>query len=281
MSAANAAAASQLASGHAVRGRLYLHAEQGAGDAIMMLRYLPMVRPLVDALTVEMPKGLMTLVADICARDERIADVAIAERGIAPDPKAFDCQLPMLSLPAVFGTTLETIPKPLEWRPKRPDGGEIAIEPGRIGLCWRGSTTHQNDRVRSMPFEATFPLLDLAASRGLTFQSLQFGYEVSAPLDPCPTGDFLETAREIARCSVVVTVDTSICHLAGSMGVQTWLALPFIAEWRWMLDRIDSPWYESMTLFRQTAPNDWSGVIDLMLQPAKLLAELTRTKGAA
>jgi hypothetical protein len=158
----------------------------------------------------------------------------------------------MMSLPFVFGTTLETVPPPA---PFQANGGSIQAEPGRIGLCWRGSTTHTNDRVRSMPFEATFPLLDVP---GLTWQSLQFGYETSAPLDSCPLGDFLDTARAIARCSLVVTVDTSVAHLAGAMGVPTWVMLPFAAEWRWLQDRSDSPWYPSATLLRQRHAGDWN-----------------------
>jgi len=243
-------------------GRLLLHAEQGAGDALMMLRYLPLVRPLVDALAIEVPKGLMSLVAAVCAAHRELADVTVLERGVTIERSAFDHQLPMLSLPAVFGTTLETIPPPVEWRPVQADGEPISVESGRIGLCWRGSTTHSNDRTRSMPFEACFPLLDLADSHGLTFQSLQFGYTVSEPLDACPTGDFLETARQIARCETVVSCDTSVAHLAGSMGVKTLVMLPFIAEWRWLLDRSGSPWYPSATLVRQRAAGDWGSAIE-------------------
>lgn len=112
-----------------------------------------------------------------------------------------------------------------------------------------------------MPFEATIPLLDMAASHGLTFQSLQFGYVTGPPLDPCPTGDFLDTARAIARCSLVITVDTSIAHLSGSMNVPTWVLLPFAAEWRWLERRSDSPWYKSATLWRQSKPGDWNELI--------------------
>jgi hypothetical protein len=147
----------------------------------------------------------------------------------------------------------------------------IQPEPGRIGLCWRGSTSHPNDLIRSMPFERCFPLLDVP---GLAWQSLQFGYETSPPMDPLPVGDFLETARQIARCSLVITVDTSVAHLAGTMGVPTWLLLPFVAEWRWMLDRNDTPWYPGMVLSRQSAAGDWK---ELVARVAEQLVALCGT----
>ena len=112
-----------------------------------------------------------------------------------------------------------------------------------------------------MPFDATFPLLDLASSHDVAWQSLQWGYDTSPPLDACPTGDFLETARAIARCALVITVDTSVAHLAGAMGVPTWILLPAAAEWRWLQDRTDSPWYPSATLWRQTRAGDWGELV--------------------
>lgn len=226
---------------------LYLHGEQGAGDALMMARFVPLARAHVGRVVVEVISGLAPLFAQM------FPGVEIVARG--DDPPEHDAQLPMMSLPAIFGATRSTIPAPV---PFQVDQGSIQSESGRIGLCWRGSTTHTNDRVRSMPFEAAFPLLDLP---GLTWQSLQFGYETSAPLDHCPMGDFLETARAIARCSLVITVDTSIAHLAGSMGVPTWILLPFVAEWRWLQDCEDSPWYPSARLWRQDVAGDWDSLV--------------------
>jgi tetratricopeptide (TPR) repeat protein len=240
--------------GERVHGTLYLHQEQGAGDALMMARYIPLAMERCERVVLEVIRGLVDLFGAM------FPGVEIVARGDTPPRHA--AQLPMLSLPYIFGTTLETIPDPVRFWPTTADGAPVQAEPGRIGLCWRGSTTHTKDRVRSLSFEACFPLLDLAASHGLAFQSLQFGYDTSPPLEAFPNGDFLETARQIARCSCVVTCDTSVAHLAGSMGVPTWVLLPYVAEFRWLEDIEVSPWYGSAVLWRQNTAGDWGEVID-------------------
>lgn len=228
---------------------LYVHQEQGAGDALMMARYIPLAEARADHVIVEVIPGLVSLFA------ATFPDLEIVARG--DRPPSHDAQVSLLSMPAVFGSTLTDLPPPASFRAGI---GSIGPEPGRIGLCWRGSPGHTNDRIRSMPFEALAPLL---TTPGYAWQSLQFGYDVTAPVDgipvdPCPAGDFLETARAIARCETVITVDTSIAHLAGSMGVDTWILLPFSAEWRWLQDREDSPWYPGTArLWRQARAGDW------------------------
>jgi hypothetical protein len=251
--------------GRPLDGHLYVHMEQGVGDAIMMARYIPLAAARCRTLTVEVIKGLVPLF------QVTFPTVRIATRGVLPS--LHDAQLSLMSCPAVFGTKLDTIPPPAAFS----DGiGSIQPESGRIGLCWRGSTTHVNDRTRSMPFTATFPLLDVP---GLRWQSLQFGYETSPPLDPLPLGvDFLDTARAIARCALVITVDTSIAHLAASMGAETWILLPFAAEWRWMQARDDSPWYASARLWRQERAGDWQG---LTTRVASALVQRFQLPGAA
>lgn len=244
--------------GEPIRGTLYVHGEQGAGDAIMMARYLPWCAERAETVVVEVIRGMVPLFRAMLAGLPMVRVQATADDPV-PEHTA---HVSLMSLPYLAGTTVETVPSPLDSASFAADLASIAPEPDRIGLCWRGSTTHVNDRTRSMPFEATFPLLDLAASHGFRFQSLQFGYEVSPPLEPMPAGDFLETARQIARCGLVVTVDTSIAHLAGTLGVPTLILLPFVAEWRWMLDREDTPWYPSARLVRQRQADDWADVID-------------------
>lgn len=248
--------------GAPITGTLLLHQEQGAGDAIWMWRYVPLIRARVGRLVIEVIPGLASLFRAF------FPDVEVIARGDARQPiPPHDAQLAMLSLPSVFGTTLETIP---ECVPVPAELASIRPESGRIGLCWRGSTTHTNDRIRSIPFEATWPLLD---EPGLTWQSLQFGWDTSPPLDQCPPGDFLETACAIARCSLVISCDTSTAHLAASMGVSTWILLPFSAEWRWLEDRIDSPWYPSAVLHRQAIAGDW---LELTRRLAPMLAAAAR-----
>ncbi len=232
--------------GRATSRTVYLHQEQGIGDAIMMARYVPLVEDRVGRVILEVHSSAVSLFQAM------FPHLLVIEKGVEPPPHHL--QVPMLSLPALFGTTLQNVP---QTPPFRLDSGETrpsTAEDDRIGLCWRGSSTHSNDRVRSMPFEATFPLLDVP---GIRWQSLQFGADVEPPLEPCPTGDFLETARAIARCRLVITVDTSVAHLAGALGVPTWVLLPKCAEWRWLQDRSDCVWYPSAQLHRQERAGDW------------------------
>ncbi len=250
--------------GEETEDTVFVHQEQGAGDAIMMARYIPLIEARVGRVVIEVIRGMVTLFQAV------FPGVEVAARG----DRHLDHQanVPMLSLPHVFGTTLENIPEPVSFRVRSAEGSPIPVESCRIGLCWAGSTTHVNDRIRSMPFEATFPMLDVP---GLSWQSLQFGYDTAPPLEPLPVGDFLETARQIARCELVVSVDTSIAHLAASMGVPTIILLPFSAEWRWLQDREDSPWYPFARLWRQESAGDWHGLAErvahmlaLMQQPS-------------
>lgn len=142
-----------------------------------------------------------------------------------------------------------------------PNPGDIDVIPGRIGLCWAGSKGHENDRLRSAKLADFQSVIDFATANGLEVQSLQYGVAVDPPLLPCPTGDFYDSACAVASCELVITVDTSIAHIAGTLGRPVWVLLPINGEWRWMNRRTDSPWYPSMTLFRQTKSGDWSDVV--------------------
>lgn len=231
--------------GSSIDGTLYLHGEQGAGDMMQMARYVPLVQARVGRLVVEVTTGLIRLF------ERMFPGVPIVDRGAAEKP-AHDVQLPMFSLPFLFGTTLETVPPPAPF-----DAG-LAPVARRVGLCWKGSSKHPNDHTRSMPFQACFPLLDLP---GFEWQNLQQGVELEAPVLACPAGDFAETAAAIARCELVITVDTSVAHLAATMGVETWILLPVHAEWRWLQHRNDSPWYPQARLWRCERPGDWKTLI--------------------
>ena len=232
--------------GRALRGALYLHGEQGAGDVVMMARYLTLARERgVHQLVLEVAKPLVRLFT------AAMPDVTIVTRG-DPAP-AHEAQLPLLSCPAVFGTRLETIPPPFRFL-----AGDVALERGRVGLCWKGSPGHPHDLLRSMSWDTMRAVVDVD---GFTWQSLQFGVDVEAPVDAFHAEDFADTATAIARCELVITVDTSVAHLAASMGVETWILVPLHAEWRWLQDRTDSPWYPAAKLWRQDRPGDWASVI--------------------
>lgn len=225
-------------------GTLYLHGEQGAGDVVMMARYIPLVRQRCRVI-VEVLEGLVTYFA------ATFPDVQIVRRGDPVPPH--DQQLAMMSLPAVFGTSIATVPPPV---PTHFDG--IEQDPTKIGVCWKGSATHVNDRNRSMPIAELGPLL---AMEGYRWQSLQFGVDDVAGLDPLISTDYLDTCKVIASCGLVITVDTSIAHLAATLGVETWILLPYHAEFRWMQDRTGTPWYPWATLWRQRAPRAWADLI--------------------
>jgi hypothetical protein len=166
----------------------------------------------------------------------------------------YDAWIDQMSLPHVLGTTLDTIPSPSGYL-TAPD--PVSLPPGRtIGLAWRGNPAHSNDRRRTPPEDAFAPLL--ASGR---FVSLVPGVTLPglAP-PPRPLTDYAETAALIAALDLVITVDTSVAHVAGALGRRCWVLLPFAPDWRWMLNRDDTPWYRSVRLFRQPTPGDWTSV---------------------
>jgi tetratricopeptide (TPR) repeat protein len=252
--------------GEDLRGRtILLHAEQGFGDTIQFIRYLPMVAAKGAGIVLEIPDDLRPLVG----RPDGVA--AIVRRGEALPP--FDVHCPLMSLPVACATTLATVPAPIpylaapaerieRWRARL----SRAAAP-RVGLVWSGKPTHRNDRNRSIPLPLLAPLLALP---GIAFVSLQKEYrDADLPLlaqypllrlesELC---DFADTAAVIAGLDLVIAVDTAAAHLAGAMGKPLWLLLPAIGDWRWLLEGRDSPWYPTARLFRQPRIGDWQSVI--------------------
>jgi ADP-heptose:LPS heptosyltransferase len=185
-----------------------------------------------------------------------------------------DFYCPLLSLPLAFKTGLATVPanvpylRPHEervarWRDRLPATGRL-----RVGVCWAGSPTHLNDRNRSIPFERFAKILSVS---NLDFISVQ--KEVSEPQAAIlrehgvtslgqEFADFADTAAVVAMLDILISVDTSVAHLAGAMGKAVAVLLPFSPDFRWLLDRTDSPWYPTMRLFRQAAIGDWDGPIE-------------------
>jgi tetratricopeptide (TPR) repeat protein len=244
---------------------ILLHAEQGYGDIIQFIRYLPMVVAKGGQVVLEIPDDLKPLIGCIDGV------TAIVRRG-APLPP-FDLHCPLMSLPLAFGTTLETIPAPVpylqapieqreQWRARLG-----ATHAPRVGLVWSGKPTHKNDRNRSIPLTLLAPLLQ---TPGVTFVSLQKEYRETdrAALAAAPLvrldhalADFADTAAAIAALDLVIAVDTAVAHLAGAMGKPLWLLLPAIGDWRWLQDRPDSPWYPAARIFRQPRIGDWPSAL--------------------
>jgi tetratricopeptide (TPR) repeat protein len=246
---------------------ILLHAEQGFGDSIQFLRYVPLVVAKGARVVLELPDALMPLVGRI---DGVITMVGRGQR--LPD---FDLHCPLLSLPLAFGTTLSSIPpftpylqppaeRMTKWRVLIPRTGRP-----RVGLVWSGKPSHKNDRNRSIAFVRLSPLL---ARPGIDFVSLQREYRESdrASLATFPNllrldaalSDFADTAAVIESLDLVITVDTAVAHLAGAMGKPVWILLSAVLDWRWLLEREDSPWYPTARLFRQTEIGRWDSVIN-------------------
>lgn len=253
---------------------ILLYGEQGLGDTIQFCRYAPWVARLGARVIMEVPVSLAGLLKNLPG----VAALIVQGESLP----AFDHQCPLMSLPLAFETRLSSIPSPGKYLDCEPD--KLArwsrtlgkkTRP-RVGLVWSGSTTHRNDRRRSIP------LAMLIRHLPARFEFISLQKEVRETDEPAlrSTGaivhcgdaltDFTETAALCAQMDLVICVDTSVAHLAGALGVPTWLLLPFTADWRWLPDRIDSPWYQSMKLYRQTTVDDWDGVL------ARLRVDLDR-----
>ncbi|MDR3619965.1 MAG: tetratricopeptide repeat-containing glycosyltransferase family protein [Paludisphaera borealis] len=252
---------------------ILLHDHQGMGDMLQFIRYAPMVAA----------RGGRVVVA--CSRP--LARILKSCSGVADtffrfgETPAYDSQRVLMSLPDLFGTTLDTIPATVPYLAADPAdvarrGEELGGESGfKIGIAWQGNPGHNKDRERSFPLDL---YEGLSRVPGVRLYSLQkgFGAEQLGGLDGrfdvtdlgSGTSDFLDTAALIANLDLVIAPDTALAHLAGALGAPVWVALPYAPDWRWMLGREDSPWYPSMRLFRQPKWGDWSTVFERMREAA-------------
>ena len=256
-----------------LKGRtILLYAVQGFGDTIQFIRYLPLVVARGGQVLVEAQPELIRLLRQLPGIERWIA------RG-EPLP-AFEVQCPLLSLPRLFKTTVQSIPAQKDILIPDPDLAQAwrrRLEqqpPGfKVGLVWAGSPLHKKDRSRSIALALLAPL---AAVNGLHFYSLQKG-EAAGQAANLPASmrmtdwtedlhDFADTAALIAQMDLIISVDTSVAHLAAAMGKPVWLLLQFVPDWRWLQNRDDCPWYPTMRLFRQTSFGDWLGVIGRVVE---------------
>ncbi|MCW3479687.1 tetratricopeptide repeat protein [Neisseriaceae bacterium JH1-16] len=250
---------------------LVLHQEQGLGDTIQMLRYLPLLAERGARLILLVSPPLTELAASLGTAVEIITTVDV----LPP----FDLHCPLMSLPLHLATTLDSIPAAQGYLAADAERqGQWAQRLGphrkpRIGLVWSGSRHHSNDRRRSLPLGVLNELLSLDAE----FHSLQRDYRESADEiaaqgiqdHAADLHSLADTAALIAQLDVVISVDTSVAHLAGALGKPCWLLLPALPDFRWGLAHSDSPWYASMTLFRQGADQQWPPVIDALRSHAE------------
>jgi tetratricopeptide (TPR) repeat protein len=250
--------------GEAIAHRtILLHAEQGFGDSLQFVRY---AAPLIERqarVLLEVPAPLVTLF-----RQSLPQATVLAQGSALP---AFDVHCPLASLPQAFGTELHSIPAAVPylqadaarraaWRNRL--GPRAGL---RIGLVWAGCPQHPDNAQRSIDAKRFAPLINTLPQA--QWISLQLGAERGLPpalpalFDAAPfLKDFADTAALVAELDLLLAVDTAVAHLGGALAVPTWLLLPQQADWRWLLEREDSPWYPSLRLFRQRAAGDWDGV---------------------
>ena len=259
--------------GEEIAGRsIAVYAEQGLGDIIQFARYLPLLAQRKAKVTFIVSQTLHRLLNTLEGELEIVASIKAA--------RPFDFQCPVMSLPLHFGTRLSSIPSRVpylhaedtliaKWK------GRLLLPGLRVGIVWQGSPGARDARDRSVPLREFFPLANIAGVRLISLQK-NHGldqYEniprniaiesLGGDFDGGPDA-FVDTAAAMAHLDLVITSDTSIAHLAGALGRPVWIALKYLADSRWLLDREDSPWYPSARLFRQERKGDWASVFSRM-----------------
>jgi len=248
---------------------ILLYADHGLGDTLQFIRYAPLVRERGGRVILACQQSLARLGMS-CPGIEQV----IVEGTLLPE---FEVYAPLMSLPRILGTTLDSIPAEVpyltadeslvgQWsRELDPAGGF------KIGIAWQGNPRYRRDRERSFRLAQLEPVARLADVRLFSLQkgvgTEQLG-EVESRFAATDLGgrlaDFMETAAVMRNLDLVITPDTSLAHLAGALGVPVWVALSFSPDWRWLADRLDSPWYPTMRLFRQRTRGDWNDVFERM-----------------
>ena len=262
---------------------LLLHFEQGYGDTLQLIRYAPMVKQRGGRVVLLCQPAL----ARLMARCEGIDAVVDGTEGFEP---ACHIQAPLMSLPAIFGTTMDTIPARVPYLHADPVhmiqarsvlnlalGPISGSRPFLIGIVWQGRPERAGDHWRSFPLAQYAPLAELPGVRLVSLQVDCGTEQISAPGGRFPVvelpglqeGDFAETAAFIRHLDLVIAPCTAVAHLAGGLGARTWLALSAVGDWRWLFRRADSPWYPSLRIFQQPRIGDWEPVFRRM---ARVLA---------
>jgi tetratricopeptide (TPR) repeat protein len=254
---------------------LLLHYEQGFGDTLMFIRYAALARERGGRVVALVQPQLLPVLRSCPWVDEWVT---------FDDPlPPFDVHLPLLSLPRLAGTRLDSIPAPVPYL-RAPAGtcpaaGAVAATPNlKVGLVWAGSTIHKHDVLRTLPVGALQPLSEIP---GVDWYSLQLGYGGGLPwegirdLGPL-LGNFGDTAQVLEKLDLLITVDTAVGHLAGALGRPAWLMLALVPDWRWLLDRETSPWYPTLRLFAQRSHDDWPGVVARIAESLNQLMNIRR-----
>jgi len=255
--------------------RVLLHAEQGLGDTIQFCRYATLVAARGGTPILLVQTAVERLMDSLAARRSGRVETALLEKKLPQ----FDLECPLMSLPAVFRTTVDTVPwsgaylgadPPLAFDKRMQFPSVPSTQPSlRVGFAWAGNPRYKTDHLRSMQLPQLLPLL---RTPGITWVSLQKG-PAADQLSALPDDVFVwdgssrdrnlaETAALVATLDLVITTDTCIAHLAGAMAKPVWILLPYLSDWRWMQQTETTPWYPTARLLRQPAPGDWAAVVD-------------------
>ncbi|MDA8230053.1 MAG: hypothetical protein M0006_01805 [Magnetospirillum sp.] len=257
---------------------LLIHDEQGFGDTFQFLRMVPWAKERSGA------RAILEINAETLPIAKRMGGFdAIAARGTVPPP--FDLHCEMMSLPMAMGLTMADLPGPVPYL--SPDPARLAkwrktlarLKRPLVALVWAGRPEHFNDANRSLSLADLGPL----ALPGITFLAVQKGPKAGEAKAP-PMGmnlvslsdtirDFEDTAAILSVADLLISVDSSPVHLAGALGRPAWVLLPFVPDWRWLMERGDTPWYPSLRLFRQSARGDWAGVAARVAQALATLRD--------
>ena len=258
---------------------LLIRAEQGLGDTLQFCRFATLAAARGGTVVLEVQPRLVPLVATL--------DAKIAVRALRAAGPPADLCAPLLGLPALLGTTLDSLPgvvpylaadaaRVADLRGTVTAGGRLAV-----GIAWAGNPEHAMDRARSVELRRLAPLFAVEGVRFVSLQAGPRGGEAAALPPDSETSmapllrDFADTAALAAACDLVIAVDSAVLHLAGALGLPAWALLPAATEWRWLTGRDDTPWYPTMRLFRQARPADWAGVASAA---AGELAEFVRNR---
>ena len=251
--------------------KILLYADQGYGDSLQFLRYATEVAEMAEEVGILVQKPLEDLVR------QSLPECRVWDSSEMLPLQEYDLASPLLSLPHWLHTRLESIPRKIPYvQSKQQETAKSAkrirkLNPQgklRVGVVWAGNAAHSNDKNRSIPLDCLQPLFEQQEVFLLSLQAGERAKDLMKLPVPAAIADitlhltnFAATAAIIANLDLVLTVDSAVAHLAGAMGKKTWLMLPYNPDWRWLLDREDSPWYPSMRLFRQKRLGDWTEVI--------------------
>ncbi len=261
--------------------RIVISSEQGAGDCIQFIRYLPLLKNLGAYIIFECYGNLLNLFDGFEAIDLLVEGPFSEKTDIQ-----YDFFVPLLCLPSIIGTNIDTIVNRTPYIESNPElakewGNKINTDSIRIGLVWEGTPTHNNDRNRSFDLSVFGPLTSISGVSLFSLQKEVTGKQSALLNEMNITAlgddlkDFSETAAAIENLDLLISVDTAVVHLAGAMEKPVWTLLPFVPDWRWLLNRDDSPWYPTMRLFRQTSPGDWESVINRISNELQRLVKQT------